>query len=75
MAVTIRSLVYARDLHLECGRVLHETLLVPFLMYGSETLSWKEKERSRVKAVLMDNLRVLQCIRRMDTKLCGSKRV
>ena len=31
---------------LECARVLHETLLVPVLMYGSETMIWKEKERS-----------------------------
>ena len=38
----IRSLVNARDLHLEGVRVLHETLLVPVLMYGSETMSWKE---------------------------------
>ena len=30
-----RSLVNARDLKLECARVLHETLLVPVLMYGS----------------------------------------
>ena len=37
--------------------VLHEILLVPFLMYGSETMIWREKERSRVRAVQMDNLR------------------
>ena len=30
-------LVHARDLQLECARVLHETSLVPVLMYGSET--------------------------------------
>ena len=35
-------------------------------MYGSETLLWKEKERSRVRAVQMDNLRGLLGIRRMD---------
>ena len=38
VAGAIRSLVNARDLQLECGRVLHETLLVPVLMYGSETM-------------------------------------
>ena len=27
-----------RNLQLECARVLHETLLVPVLMYGSETM-------------------------------------
>ena len=38
VAGAIRSLVNARDLQLECARVLQETLLVPFLMYGSETM-------------------------------------
>ena len=32
-------------------------------MYGSETMLWKEKVRSRIRAVQMDNLRG---IRRMD---------
>ena len=57
VASAIRSLVNARDLQLEYARVLHETLLVPVLMYGSETMLWKEKERCRVRAVQMDNLR------------------
>ena len=39
----IRSLVNAKSLHLECARVLNESLLVPFLMYGSETKMWKKK--------------------------------
>ena len=34
----IRSLVNARDLHVDCPRVLLETLLVPVLMYSSETM-------------------------------------
>ena len=62
----IRFLVNARNLHLEFARVLHESLLVPFLTYGSETMIWREKERSRVRAVLMNNLRGLLGIRRMD---------
>ena len=37
VAGAIWSLVNARDLHLECARVLHEALLEPVLMYGSET--------------------------------------
>ena len=51
-------------------------------MYGSETILWKEKERSRVRAVQMDNLRGLQGIRRMDRvpnawikEFCGVKKV
>ena len=42
---------------------------------------WKEKKRSRISAVQMDNLRALLCIRRMDRvlnprimKLCGVKK-
>ena len=57
--------------------VLHETVLVPILMYGSEIMLWKE-ERSRIRAVQMDNLRGLLGTRRMDRvpnarirKLCG----
>ena len=37
VAGVIRSLVNARSLRLECARVLHESLLVLVLMYGSET--------------------------------------
>ena len=46
VAGAIRFLGYASYLHLECARVLHETLLVPVLIYGSETMLWKEKDRS-----------------------------
>ena len=35
-------------------------------MYGSETMLWKEKERSRIGAVQMENLRGLLGIKRMD---------
>ena len=47
-------------------------------MYGSETMLWKKKERSRVRAVQMDNLRGFLGIRMMDKvpnarirELCG----
>ena len=36
VAGAIRFLVNAMGLQLECARVLRETLLVLFLMYGSE---------------------------------------
>ena len=32
-----------RQVYHECARVLHETLLMPVLMYGSETMIEKEK--------------------------------
>ena len=38
VAGAIKSQVNARDLQLECARVLHETLLVSLLMYGSATM-------------------------------------
>ena len=66
VAGAIRSLVNPRDLQLECDRLLHETLLVPVLMYGSEAMLWKEKARSKVRAALMDNLGGLLGIRRMN---------
>ena len=51
VAGAIRFLVNARDFKLECARVLHETLLVPVLMYTNETMLWREKERYRLRAV------------------------
>ena len=58
---------------------MHETLFVPVLLYGSETMLWKE--RSRIRAVKMDDLRGLLGIIRMDRvpntqirELCGVKK-
>ena len=48
------------------ARVLHESLLVPVLTYGSETMIWREKERFRIRDVQMDNLIVFLGMRRMD---------
>ena len=42
VAGTIRSLVNARGLQLECGKVLCESLLMLLLMYGRETNDMKE---------------------------------
>ena len=44
VAVAIRSLIGTRSLQLECAKVLHEALLVPVLLYGSETMIWREKK-------------------------------
>ena len=41
-------------------------MLVPVLTYGSETMTWRKKERPSIRAVQMDNLRGLPGIRRMD---------
>ena len=40
------SMVNARSLQLQCARVLHESLLVLVVTYGSETLIWREKKSS-----------------------------
>ena len=44
-------------------------------MYGSKTMLWKEKEKSRIRAVQMDSLRGLIGIRRMDNPKCTDKGV
>ena len=56
VAFAIRFLFNARSLQLGCARVLQESLLVPVLTYGSETVIWREKESSRIRAVQMENL-------------------
>jgi hypothetical protein len=66
VAGAIRSLVNVKGLSLACSRVLHESMLVPVLMYGSETMVWNPKYRSKVQAVQMDNLRGVLGIRRTD---------
>ena len=53
------GLVNDRSLKFECARVLHESLLMPVLTWGRETVIWREKERSRIRAVQMNNLRGL----------------
>ena len=45
---------------------LTESLLEPVLTYSSETMIRREEERSRIRAVQMDNIRGLVGIRRMD---------
>ena len=46
---------------------------MPVLTYGSDTMIWRKKERSRIRAVQMDNLRGLLGVWRMDKvpQLCG----
>ena len=79
MAGAIRSIVTARDLKIDCARVLQGTLFVPVRTYDSETMLWKE--RSRIRALQMDDLRGLLGIRRMDrvpnawiSELCGVRK-
>ena len=39
---------------------------MPVLTYDSETVTWRKKERSRIRVVQVDNLRGLLGLRRMD---------
>ena len=54
------------SLQFECARVLHESLLVPVFTYGIETMIWREKEGSGIRAKQVDNLTGLLGIWRMD---------
>ena len=74
----IRSLVNARGLQLECVSLLHDTLLVSILMYGSEKMIWREEKRPRISVVQVDKIRSLLGIRRIyrvpharKSELCG----
>ena len=39
---------------------------MPILLHRNEIMIWREKDRSRIRAVQMDNLRGLLGIRRID---------
>ena len=47
-------LVNARGLQLGYAKVLHEGWLVSVLLYGAETMIWRETERSRNRAAKME---------------------
>src|SRR5678815_6092578 len=57
VAGTIKSLVNVKGLSLKSARVLHEGMLLPVLIYSSETMVWNKRYRSKVQCVQMDNLR------------------
>ena len=60
-----RSLLNAGYLRLKCVLVLHEGLLVLVLIYGSETVAWREKARSGIRALQMDSIRCFLGMRRI----------
>src|SRR5678816_4185262 len=56
-------------------------MLLPVLLYGSETIFWNKKYRSKVQCVQMDNLRSMLGVRRINKmrnerirELCGGKK-
>ena len=54
VAGAIRSLVNAKCLQFECARIMIEALTVSVLIYGNEAMIWREKERSRSRAIQTD---------------------
>ena len=54
----------SRNLQFECARILHQELLMSALIYESETIVWRKKERFIIRPIQMDNLRYLLGIRR-----------
>ena len=45
---------------------------MPLLTYGSETMIWKEKERSRLRGIQMDSTRgLLNILNARIRELCG----
>ena len=72
VASALMSLVNAKGLQLEYATILH------VLIYGNETMIWKKEERSRFRAVQIDNFKGLLGIGSIDKilnaqirELCG----
>ena len=57
VAGAIKSLVDVKRLSLECASVLREGMLLPVLMYSSESRVWNKRYRSKVQCIQMTNLR------------------
>src|SRR5678815_4290715 len=79
--VQLNPLVNTKGLSLEWASVLHEGMLLPMLMYSSETMVWNKRYRSKVQCVQMDNLMGMLGVRRIDKirnermrVLCGVKK-
>ena len=47
----IRSMANGRVLQLKCEKVLHESLLMPVLLYGSKIMTWRGTEVPRIRAM------------------------
>lgn len=66
IARTIKALVNEKRLNLEFARVLYKSILILTLIYESETMIWKEKDSSRIRAVQMNNLGRIIVVRRSN---------
>lgn len=43
-------------------------------MYGSKTLVWKEKERSKIRAEQINNFKAMSRVSKIDTRM-GNERI
>ena len=66
VAGAIESLVKARRLSFERNRVVHESMLLPVVMYGSKEMVWSQNYRSEVQTVQMNYLRRVLGVRKID---------
>ena len=56
-------------MQLESAKALHKTLFVPLLTHDSETLIWKEKEKSRIKVAHIDTPIGFLSIKKVDKRV------
>jgi hypothetical protein len=66
VAGIMSKIVNKHGLSVDCSRGLYESMLVPTLLYGSETIFVNERDESRIRAVEMDFLRRSIDVRRLD---------
>lgn len=59
VAGAIDSMVIVKELSLGYARILHVGMMLPELLYGSETIVSNRKNRSKVQSAQVNNLRSL----------------
>ncbi len=57
-----------RTVNMEIKKALHDGIIVPTLPYVSETWTWNESQRSRIKAVEMSCVKSACGLNRMDNE-------
>ncbi|CAG4947225.1 unnamed protein product [Parnassius apollo] len=62
----LHSIVKNQNVSKKARMVIHNTVLVPTLMYGSESWVWQKKHESRINAVEMRSLRSMLVLNRND---------
>ncbi len=63
---SLGRIMNGRSVSMEVKRDLRNTIIVPTLIYASETWAWNESQRSKVQAVEISYLRSAYGLNRMD---------